>query len=248
MYRLSVGAIFKNESHSMSEWIKHYIHHGVEHFYLIDDNSNDSYINILQEYIDKGIVTLFVVQEPYYLGRQRNLYNRHILPRIKETKWLLMVDLDEYVWSKQNTRLDILLEEFDKFGQIQITEAIFGSNGHETQPKYIVPSFTKRDEKYHNKYKYFVNSSFEFSSLNLHHADFTDSKYTNDGAVFIIAYTKYFVINHYNCQSREFYTEVKCKRGDCDNYLVRTPEMFNGIDLNIVEDTELLEQNKGLYT
>jgi glycosyltransferase involved in cell wall biosynthesis len=104
-YNLSVGAIFKNESHSIKEWIMHYLHHGVEHFYLINDNSTDNFMEILQEYIDKDIVTLFNVDEPYYLGRQRNLYNRHILPLLKESKWLLMVDLDEYVWSKLDINL-----------------------------------------------------------------------------------------------------------------------------------------------
>ena len=42
MYKLSVGTIFKNEEHIIKEWIEHYLYHGVEHFYLIDDNSDDN--------------------------------------------------------------------------------------------------------------------------------------------------------------------------------------------------------------
>ena len=44
MYKLSVGSIFKNESQGIKEWIEHYLNHGVEHFYLINDNSNDNYL------------------------------------------------------------------------------------------------------------------------------------------------------------------------------------------------------------
>ena len=62
MYYLSVGAMFKNESHSMKEWLEHYILHGVDHFYLIDDGSTDSYMDILKEYIDRGLVTLSLAQ------------------------------------------------------------------------------------------------------------------------------------------------------------------------------------------
>jgi len=247
-YQLSVGAIFKNESHSMKEWIEHYIHHGVEHFYLINDNSTDDFETVLKEYIDKGIIELFHVIEPYYLGRQRALYNRFILPRIKESKWLLMVDLDEYVWSKQGIDLRPVLQTFESYGQIQLYEGLFGSNGFITQPKYLLPNFVKRAAEYRRgKYKYFVNTRFEFSSLNIHHADFENIEYMEDPDVFILAFPEYFVINHYNCQSRDFWRETKCTRGDADDYLVRTYEDFALYDTNELYDFELYEQNKSIY-
>lgn len=244
MYYLSVGAMFKNESHSMKEWLEHYILHGVDHFYLIDDGSTDSYMDILKEYIDRGLVTLSFSQEPYYLGRQRNLYNRFILPHIKETKWLIMVDLDEYVWSPKDIRIDNILRGFENYGQIQMKEALFGSNGYETQPSSIVDSFTKRCAEFRGgKYKYIVNSAFEFSSLNIHHADFAESRYIKDLSVFIIVFPEYFIFNHYNCQSREFWNQVKCSRGDSDDFIRRLPEHFELFDFNEVEDRGLLEQN-----
>jgi len=244
MYYLSVGAMFKNESHSMKEWLEHYILHGVDHFYLIDDGSTDSYMDILKEYIDRGLVTLSLAQEPYYLGRQRNLYNRFILPNIKETKWLIMIDLDEYVWSPKDIRLDKVLKGFERYGQIQMKEALFGSNGHVTQPSSIVESFTKRCSEFRGgKYKYIVNSAFEFSSLNIHHADFSESRYMKDDSVFIIVFPEYFIFNHYNCQSREFWNQVKCSRGDSDDFIKRLPEHFELFDFNEVEDTGLLDQN-----
>jgi glycosyltransferase involved in cell wall biosynthesis len=244
MYYLSVGAMFKNESHSMKEWLEHYILHGVDHFYLIDDGSTDSYMDILKEYIDRGLVTLSLAQEPYYLGRQRNLYNRFILPNIKETKWLIMIDLDEYVWSPKDIRLDKVLKGFERYGQIQMKEALFGSNGHVTQPSSIVESFTKRCSEFRGgKYKYIINSAFEFSSLNIHHADFSESRYMKDDSVFIIVFPEYFIFNHYNCQSREFWNQVKCSRGDSDDFIKRLPEHFELFDFNEVEDTGLLDQN-----
>jgi hypothetical protein len=250
-YNLSVGAMLKNESHGIKEWIEHYLHHGVEHFYLINDNSTDNFMDIIKEYLDKNLITLFNVDEPYYLGRQRNLYNRNILPHLKETKWLLMVDLDEYVWSQTDLNLQKVLKDFEGYGQVQIHEHIFGSNGYTEQPKCIVKSFTKRHDHDFSvdrgRLKYFINSSYEFESLNIHHADFVNTEYKNDASKFIIAFPHYFVINHYNCQSQEFWNKVKCTRGDSDNYLTRTPADFVHYDKNAVDDLELYYQNLALY-
>lgn len=85
MRALSVGALFKNEERALPEWIEHYLHHGAEHFYLIDDNSDDRSCDVVKPYVDHGLVSLFREKHPYYLGRQRNLYNKHILPRFDET-------------------------------------------------------------------------------------------------------------------------------------------------------------------
>ena len=36
-------------------WLEHYINQGVDIFYLINNNSDDNPLDILQPYIDKGI-------------------------------------------------------------------------------------------------------------------------------------------------------------------------------------------------
>jgi hypothetical protein len=244
-YYFSVGAIFKNESNGIKEWIEHYLHHGAEHFFLINDNSDDNFLDIIKEYIDNNKITLFNANEPYYLGRQRNLYNRYFLPYLKETKWLLICDLDEYVWSKKDIDLSNVLKNSESFGQLQIIENLFGSNGYIMQPNCIVKSFTKRrsDSNKPTRLKYFINSSYEFSSLNIHHADFVNKEYISDFTKFIICSQDYFVSNHYCCQSKEFWNNVKCTRGDADDYLVRTPLDFDSYDINEIEDLFLLNQN-----
>lgn len=248
-YYLSVGAIFKNESHCIKEWIDHYLFHGACHFYLINDNSTDNFIDIIQPYIDDNVVTLFNVNEPYYLGRQRNLYNRHILPLLSETKWLLMVDLDEFVWSKLDINLCNILRSAETYGQLQIRQHMFGSNGYNVQPRYIVQSFTKRKryDETDQLFKYFVNSDYSFSSLNIHHADFTNTEYVGDATKFITAGTEYFINNHYRCQSKEFWNNVKCTRGDSGNYIIRKEEHFIEYDINEEEDFDLCNQNQSLY-
>ena len=245
MYSLSVGCLFRNESHSIVEWLEHYLFHGVEHFYLINDASDDGFQRLLDPYLKNGVVTLFNANWDRYVGRQRDMYNCYVLPRLSETKWLLMVDMDEYVWSPVSVNLNDVLAQCDKIGQIQIEHTLFGSAGHVDQPRRIVESFTRRSDgivtKVPGNRKYFINSSFKFISLNVHHATFVYK--TDEKSNFFLLNETYFRMNHYSCQSLEFWETVKCTRGDGDNWRKRTKEDFDTLDLNDVEDEGLLQQN-----
>lgn len=254
MYFFSVGAMFKNESHCIKEWIEHYLNQGADHFYLVNDSSTDNTVEILQPYIEQGLITLYNSDLPIILGRQRNTYNNFILPHLnnKETKWLLICDLDEFVWSPVYKTLTVFLSHYvDTLAQVQIVPTIFGSNNLEKQPKSLVQGFTKRtiDVPTENvrTYKYFVNSDFKYSSLNVHHATPEDSKYLSV-EYFKIINSDYIRLNHYSCQSKEFWINIKCTRGDADAYLQRNMEIFDSYNhfSNIVDDFELAEINKHL--
>jgi len=250
MYDLCVGALFRNEAHSMKEWIEHYIYHGVDHIYLIDDASDDESCSIIEPYVQRGVVTLFHASWGRYLGRQRDMYNHYILPLLPSTRWLLICDIDEYVWSPQSIDLKRVLTDCNELGQIQVQHTLFGSSGHELQPESIVGSFMFRSAasptSTPGNYKYFVNSAFKFSSLNVHHATFVDK--ADELNKFIILKDPYFKMNHYNCQSRDFWRDVKCKRGDSDFCRQRTDADFAEIDQNDTFDDELLLQNMPFLT
>jgi len=248
MYYLSIGAVFRNESDSIVEWIKHYLHHGVDHFYLINDNSDDDTVSKIQDYIDKGIITLYHSSESYYLGRQIIAYNKFLLPHVnqKDTQWLMMIDMDEYVWSPLHLHLGTILQTYcGHLGQVQMIQYVFGSNGHVEQPESLVSHFTKRAHEPIHCLKYFVNTDFEFSSLNIHHASFMDPSHFTDGS-FVILSPEVIAMNHYSCQSVEFWQKVKCTRGDGDAYLQRDMARFHELDKNELEDRRLVEQNKDI--
>jgi len=252
MYTLSVGALFKNESHSLREWIEHYLYHGVEHFYLVNDNSDDNFMDILKHYIDKNIVTLYDSNWGYYLGRQKAIYNTYILPHLKETQWLLIVDLDEYMWSPKCLNMaELLHHECMNLTQIQVNHTLYGSNSYEKQPKFLVNSFTKRSTQQptdlpNGNLKYFINSNYNFSSLNVHYASYDEKNNITEPNHFMILGPDYFVLNHYCCQSKEFWIDIKCKRGDGDHYRERKEHEFTEVDINDVEDLSLYNQNKKL--
>jgi hypothetical protein len=245
MYKLSVGSIFKNESHSLKEWIEHYLFHGVEHFYLINDSSTDNFQEILKPYIEEGLITLIHTDWGHYLGRQRAILSHYLLPFLKDNEWFIVVDLDEYLWSPINIDLKETLKHCEHISQIQLCHSLYGSNGYEKQPEFLVKSFTKRgaEQPYlvYGNQKYILNCKYKFKQLNVHFAEFDDSNENN-----LMLSHEYFILNHYSCQSREHWLNIKCTRGDCDDYTKRTENDFLMYDINEVEDLGLWEQNKNM--
>lgn len=253
MYYLTVGAIFRNEADSICEWIEHYKQQGVNHIYLLDDTSVDNSLSLLQPYIQEGLVTCDTIQEPRYLGRQRNMYNKYFLPRLRnrEMKWLLVCDMDEYIWSPAFSTLPELLLKVPDSAQIQVNHTIFGSSGHVKQPTSIVGGFTRRSSEQpaveRKNTKYFLQSDYEFSSLNVHHATFvSDDPEFKTMPKFMLLDPEWLIMNHYSCQSREFWRDVKCTRGDADNWWQRTEAYFYETDLNDEEDIRLVQRNQDI--
>lgn len=253
MYFFSVGAIFKNEQHCIKEWIEHYLNQGADHFYLINDNSDDNSFEIVRPYIGSGLVTLYQTYKstPHPLGFQGHMYTQCFLPHInrKDTKWLLICNLDEFVWSpKFNTLKDFLSNYVNPLAQVQVIPTLFGSNYLEKQPRSLIQGFTKRTKELPSNgggYKYFVNSDFKYKSLQVHHALPENNEYLKPN-YFMIIDSEFIRLNHYICQSRELWINVKLKRGDADGYLKRDMELFDLYNkmANEVDDFELANINK----
>ena len=94
-YRLAVGAIFKNESHILEEWITHYLKEGVEHFFLINNGSTDTFMDTINKY--SYCVTLFNDDKRH---AQAELYNKYVMPQKDKTEWVIVCDLDEFIYSR----------------------------------------------------------------------------------------------------------------------------------------------------
>jgi hypothetical protein len=251
---LSVGAIFKNENHAIKEWIDHYLSRGVDHFYLINDNSTDNFRKTLQPYIDSQYVTLYHCNEPKYNGRQRAIYWKYFQPILnnQETKWLGIFDLDEFLYSPKQVSISNTLKKFENYGQILVDWVPFGSNGHIKQPDSIVNGFTKtiqRNPRDYNTFqtKYIVNSSFPCFDLGVHASSI-------NGPISNLSWrgnplNPVFMLNHYSIQSEEFWKNIKMTRGDVNCHFKtheRDMSLFKKQDINDIEDIRLVKQNESI--
>ena len=238
---LCLVASFKNESHILNEWIQHYINQGVDHFFLIDNGSDDNYSNTLENYNN---ITL-KIDPRRYAQVQNN--NKHFLDACKKYEWVIVCDLDEFIYAriKFKTIKEYLNSLDDKISQVFVPWKVFGSSGFDTisqkQPKNIVDNFTRRiyynkdsnfqgvkkegDTKY-SLVKCIAKTKYLTEFGNHHHRTNNNNQIGADNEQFIhpnrdfykidenILFNSFLHLNHYAIQSYEWFMRVKATRGD----------------------------------
>lgn len=134
-YNLSICAIFKDEEKFLKEWIEYHRDFGVDHFYLYNIGSRDSFQIILQPYIKEGIVTLInwpeairyqeIDADRWALSTQLPAYENAVNFIARgETKWLVLVDIDEFLVCSEESITD-LLEKYDDYAGIYLSSDFF---------------------------------------------------------------------------------------------------------------------------
>ena len=251
MHDFIVCSIFKNESHILDEWISHYLFHGVDHIYLVNDFSTDSYLEIIEKYADR--VTLFhndiVTKE---VGRQTQIYRKYFTSLLSSAKWMSILDLDEFLYSPETINIKQVLSEYSEYAQIIVDWVHFGSNEHVLQPNSAVEGFTMRAlsrESVRNVRYHGYKSIFKCEHLQ--NFDIHTSNVNGDVLRIIDTNAAKLLINHYNVQSLEFFINVKGTRGDVNNWfdhvkLQRNKELFAEFDVNDLEDLRLCNQNRDI--
>lgn len=167
-YKISLCLIFKNEASFLKEWLDYHLTIGIDHFYLYNNNSDDNYYNVIQPYIDKGLVTL--VNWPYNHS-QFKAYKHCYENYRKETNWLSFLDADEFFVPKYAETIEDWLKPFDKYPAINIHWRMFGTGGqlkHDYNKNVIEQYFTCFD-KWYSHGKCLVNTRYDISSFDLWH-------------------------------------------------------------------------------
>ncbi len=145
-YNLSICAIFKNEAHYLKEWIEYHRIFGVDHFYLYNIGSRDFYQAVLMPYIEKGIVTLINWPEAISYQGDNYAYKWALSTQIPayenavnfvardQTKWLVVVDIDEYLVCPKENIVD-LLKQYDDYPGISLSSDFFDAAIYDKIPQ-----------------------------------------------------------------------------------------------------------------
>lgn len=252
--KVALLAVFRNESHILEEFIRHYLNLGINRFYLTDNASTDDYHSILKKY--KKFIKLHVMSKHVnsddsdnikHARLQRHCYAKML--RNVEEDWALICDLDEFFYMRKGWSLNDLIRyaENENISQIVLPLKVFTSGGLIEQPNTVRDNFF--DRVVHSKrmltaHKMLVKKE-KVRVLGITHASVTDG-YTTDGDLKNkdgwhidrpnfdvmmrnnsrtypnltyrhesdeIFKRSYICGNHYFNQSREFYFNIKSKRG-----------------------------------
>lgn len=135
MYRLSIGAIAKNEHFGLREWANYHRLVGVEHIYIYDNDSQIPVRETLAEEIASGFVTC---TEFPGLSKQLPAYNDCLARYGADNHWIAFIDCDEFLVPKKSDSVVDVLGEFENYASLQVNWVLFGSSGHVKRPEGLV--------------------------------------------------------------------------------------------------------------
>jgi GR25 family glycosyltransferase involved in LPS biosynthesis len=244
--KAAVMAIFKNESMVMREWIEHYKWQGIDLIFLLNNDSDDDWKSITNDY--QGFVT---VEDMPGKHVQLTGYNEKGLPFLRNNgvDVVVTIDLDEYLFGKDGKNLKQHIQETftkpDRPSAFTCGWSMFGSSGHKTQPKSIRESFTGRwtdkaepENGISGKTITFLADIDNLSCIHL-----PEVKGRRDSCPAGLQF------NHYPIMSEEYFRKVKMPRGDAFaafNENARDMAYFARYDKNDVNDTILADLVKNI--
>jgi hypothetical protein len=255
-YYLSLCCIIKNERY-LEEFIMYHSIVGVEHFYIYD---NESDIKIRDRLCNPYFSKMCTIIDYPGKNLQMSAYN-HCINNFKyETRWLAIVDGDEYILPKHHFQtVRDFLHNYEDAHAIGINWVFFGSSYYSNvQDGYLVDKYRYCQGKQDDHIKTIIQPQYVKECHSPHHVVLYDpSKYIDSkrniigNNAFNTNYTIDLIqINHYHLRSYEDY-QNKYNRGnaDTDNRVRNIPldeyhNLFNNVIDNYLPDKYLNEMIK----
>lgn len=147
---LAVCAIAKNEGEYFKEWLDWHLRMGVDHFYIYDNESDDNTRQILQQYIDKGLVTYEFWQSRNTRARRSQMaaYDHCITHYRYDARWIAFIDLDEFIVPIQDSTIPLFLKRFEQFAAVEVNWLVYGSGGQREKTEAPVMERFKRHSEW----------------------------------------------------------------------------------------------------
>lgn len=242
-YYLSVCAIAKNEGAYFQEWIEWYRKMGVDKFYIYDNESEDNTKEVLQPYIDSGIVDY-----TFFPGKKRQLaaYDDCFERHRTETRWLAVLDLDEFVVPIKDKTIPEFLHRMEKFSVVEINWLVYGSGGARTrEPGGVMERFhchSLPEHRLNTHVKSIVDPRRVCTMTGCHEAARISGKAADShgnplkkGFRDRVPQQDVIRINHYAVKSYEEFLDKRA-RGRARINTVRDFSYFDEYDLNDIDD------------
>lgn len=140
----AICAIFRDEAPYLKEWIEFHIQEGAQHFYLYDNFSTDNPEHVLRPFVNHGVVTLINWPVRFVDRGQEKAYDDCIKRSKSTCRWLVFIDIDEFLFSPQSN-VSSILQTMTEFPAVAVNTICYGTNGnlkYTDQP--VIDRFTRR--------------------------------------------------------------------------------------------------------
>ena len=250
LYDLAAVAIMKNEAPYVKEWLDYHLLAGVKHFFIYNNGSPDNQSEVIQPYIDAGLVTY--IDYPGQ-ARQYEAYNAAVRDYKFFCRYMAFIDGDEFIFPKNYKSIvdvtDEVLADKPNAAALCANWRFYGSNHQEKfEDRDLTERFTRCSNGADKHVKSIANPRRIDFFFNPHFAIYFQPYFAvneRGGEVHDAfnepATADKIVINHYYMKSREEF-EGKFQRGTADaKYNVYTSEMFSHEKYNEVFDDSILK-------
>jgi hypothetical protein len=166
---LTILACAKDEAPYLKEWIEYHKLLGVEKFYFYDNDSKDDTKKVLQPYIEDGSVVYdrFSYSGDIWPEPQRDIYTKAVNKYKKQTRWMAIIDIDEFIVPLKHNTITEFLKDYEEFSQITIHYKFFGSCGHKTKPDgLVIENYLYSRKSFENTVDSVVNDNTGKSIIN----------------------------------------------------------------------------------
>jgi hypothetical protein len=155
---LAIACIIKNEGRYIKEFIEFHFLAGVERIYVFDNGSEDGTRDVLTPYIEDGRVVYF-----YFPGEKMQFVAYRYAVRYcrKYTRWLALLDADEFLFSPIGDLKDVL-RDYENEVAVGANWVSYGPSGHKTRPEGLVienyyQTFADKDHLFNRHIKSIVD-------------------------------------------------------------------------------------------
>jgi hypothetical protein len=231
--QLGVVVIIRNEAPYLSEWLAYHRALGVEHFFIYDNGSTDELHQVIEPWVNHGLVTLVHWPLP---GGQIDAYSHALRFYGPSLAWLAFFDVDEFVVPLVDDDIPAVLARFPDAAEVRIPRVDFGFSGHRTPPAALtIEAYTEvadvfgRDPAKPPRVKAVVQPG-SVSAVGIHTATVAHDPRGPDGEpvpsrIVGKACWDFVQLNHYYTRSFEEFEEKRF-RGSATGRIARPPIPF----------------------
>ncbi len=232
--RLGVVVIVRDEAPYLEEWLAYHHALGVEHVFVYDNGSRDGLHEVIEPWVNHGLVTLVHWPLP---GGQLDAYSHALRFFGPSVEWLAFFDVDEFVVPLVDDDIPALLARWPDAADVRMPRVDFGFSGHREAPTGLtIEAYTEvadvfgRDPGKPARVKTLLRSR-SISAVGIHTATVADVPRDAEGRpvpheTIGPACHPYVQVNHYYTRSFDEF-EAKRFRGSATGRIARPAIPFD---------------------
>ena len=182
VWELAMVLRFQHEAEWLKELLEFYMLMGVQHFYMYNDLSNDDYLNVLQEYIQKGNVEIIEWPVINFIEGEATHFDHAVQLAKGKARWLILADTDEFIFPLKESNLVDFLKPYENYGGVTIQMVFYGtSNVWDVQPgELLIEKLRRRNPEISDGVKSIVQPHRVLYVNNPHFAHYLPGFYAVD--------------------------------------------------------------------